>query len=620
MNLLTSLGQSAFNIISLLEYVGFLLIISVFLFQMDLFCAFAVAEDKEKNFKHTAIRNTVLVLVFGSLAMYSTVSGIPILGAIANARDMAPLIAGIFGGPVAGIGAGLLGALFRYWYGTFNPAFALTALPCAVATVTAGIVGGLVHYWKKGQFISPLLAGIIGFCIETYHMVLVLFFSQDFQSARVVVENIALPMILANVVGLVIFAYLFNYNKQITERREKFKRLEGEVNVIHSLQTDILPKLNNDLATDTAVDKDFSWLVPYMKSEHLKKDHVLFNKSDRADKLFYIKTGILRLKEINKQAGKGEIIGETGIFSPFQERTLTAICESDMDIAWIDQKRIRELVEQFPSLLYELTQLTIKRTLVNMREVISSKEKMESELQIAKAIQRSMLPNKLPINEFVDIHATMEPARQVGGDFYDYFFIDQDQLCIIIGDVTDKGIPASLFMVISKTLLKRETCNGILPHQVLTRVNEYIAPDNSECMFVTVFIAIFDLKQGVCRFANAGHNPPLLKKAGKDFEFMDPHKGFVLGGIPGVEYKTEEFPITEGDTLLLYTDGVNEALNSEKEQYGNQRFRNTLNTITWQEPLSLIEGVRNSMELFVKNAEQSDDITMLCVKINALKK
>jgi CRP-like cAMP-binding protein/predicted membrane protein len=587
---------------------------------MNFFRAFAVIEDKEKSIKHSVTRNVILITVFGSLAIYSTVSGIPIFGAIANARDMAPLIAGIFGGPVAGIGAGLVGGIFRFWYGTYNPTFALTAIPCAIATLTAGIVGGLIHFRKEDQFISPLLAGGIGFLLETYHMALVLVLSQDFDEALIVVQNIALPMILANMVGLTVFAYLFNYNKKITLRREKAKRLEGEVNVIHSIQTNILPEINKEVVSDNNSDKDFSWLVPYMQSEHLEKNQVLFNKSDKADKLFFIKAGILKLKEINKQAGKGEIIGETGIFSPFQERTLSAICETDMDIAFADQKTIRYLIEKFPSLLYDLTQLTIKRTLVNMKDVISANEKIESELKIARAIQTSMLPRKLPVNEYIDIHATMEPAREVGGDFYDYFFVGDDQLCIIIGDVTDKGIPASLFMVISKTLLKRETCNGVLPHEVLNRVNDYIAPDNSECMFVTVFIALFDLREGVCRYANAGHNPPLSYKKGGNFDFMEPHKGFVLGGMPGIEYKTEQIPIDQDDIFLLYTDGVNEALNASQEQYGNDRFRNTLNAIPWKEPLPLIEGVKSSLELFVKNAEQSDDITMLCLKINALKR
>ena len=603
------ISETASNLLNLVQYVALMVVIFLILFPAKVFTRLETGLDIQDRTKKT-IRTVLLTLLFGVLAVFATLRGIDFMGAIANVRDLAPLVAGMLGGPAAGIGAGLIGGVHRFFYGGF------TSIPCGIATIIAGLVGGVIYRFNKGNFISPLFAVILGIIMESFHMLLVLLISRPFEQALMVVKHLALPMIVSNALGLGLFSLIIQNYRKKQEIEASRNKTENQLGVVNLLQTSILPSISSEMKEKSKVDFTFEKLIPYMTKEVYKKDIVLFNKDDKADKIFYIQKGQLKLVEINKVAGKGEIIGETGIFSPFHKRTLSAVCETDLEVFAIDQEKIVKVLYRSPNLLLGLLQLSIKRFSVNLKETITEKERIESELKIARSIQASMLPTKFPERKDIDIFAIMEPAREVGGDFYDFFFIDKNKICMIIGDVSGKGITAALFMVISKTLLKTESLRGLEPGEILYRVNNLLYPENEECMFVTVFCSILDIKTGELRYANAGHNPPLLYTASDGFEFMDVNKGFVLAGMNNVKFASEKIYLKHDDVIFLYTDGVTEAMNPDKKQFSNNRLLQTLLKIKEKNARICIEGVREDVRSFVKEEPQSDDITMIALKYN----
>ena len=241
--------------------------------------------------------------------------------------------------------------------------------------------------------------------------------------------------------------------------------------------------------------------------------------------------------------------------------------------------------------------------------------RIETELNMASRIQSDMLPSIYPAfpecPEF-DIFASMDPAKEVGGDFYDFFLVDDDHLCIVIADVSGKGVPAALFMMASKIILANNAMLGKSPANILTDANAAICANNREDMFVTVWLGILELSTGKLIAANAGHEYPALKKEGDSFKLMKDKHGIILGGMEGIRYKEYELDLKPGDKLFLYTDGVPEATNSEEELFGAERMLAALNEEPFAEPKDVLEKVRSAVDGFVNNAEQFDDLTMLC--------
>lgn len=263
--------------------------------------------------------------------------------------------------------------------------------------------------------------------------------------------------------------------------------------------------------------------------------------------------------------------------------------------------------------------LDLKTYIKNLNETTAEKERIESELKIAHSIQNSMLPRifpPFPDRKEFDIFASMEPAKEIGGDFYDFFFIDENKLCFVIADVSGKGVPAALFMVITKTLLKNQALQKMPVEEIMTSVNNMLCEDNDECMFVTAFLAILEVDTGRLTFSNAGHNPPLLKRHGGEYEWVSAKKGFVLAGMENTRFQANELTIGKGDLLFLYTDGVTEAMDVEGKLFSDQRLKDTLNKLKNLEAKELAAGVRNEIKEHVKDAPQSDDITMMVIKYN----
>ena len=257
---------------------------------------------------------------------------------------------------------------------------------------------------------------------------------------------------------------------------------------------------------------------------------------------------------------------------------------------------------------------------IRENEVITAeRERISTELSLATRIQASMLPSifpPFPERAEFDLYALMDPAREVGGDFYDFFLVDEDHLCMVIADVSGKGIPAALFMMASKIIIQSYAMMGRQPGEILTRTNETICSNNQEEMFVTAWVGILELSTGRLTAANAGHEYPAVKKPDGEFALVKDKHGFVIGGMSGVAYKEYELKLEPGSKVFVYTDGVPEAMggNGAREMFGTERMLAALNGEPEAPPKQIIARVRGALENFVKDAEQFDDITMLCIE------
>lgn len=261
-------------------------------------------------------------------------------------------------------------------------------------------------------------------------------------------------------------------------------------------------------------------------------------------------------------------------------------------------------------------ELEINEYIQDLTTVTAEKERIGAELNVATQIQADMLPRIFPAfpeREEFDVYATMNPAKEVGGDFYDFFLVDDDHLAVVIADVSGKGVPAALFMVIAKTLIKNHAQNQEAPGTVFTQTNEQLCEGNDAGLFVTGWMGVLEISTGKFVYVNAGHNPPLLKRAGGTFEWLKSRPGFVLAGMEGVRYRENTLQLEPGDRLYLYTDGVTEATNSHEELFGDERLQNALNEYMDLPVEQFLPKIKECIDAFVGDADQLDDITMLAL-------
>jgi len=250
--------------------------------------------------------------------------------------------------------------------------------------------------------------------------------------------------------------------------------------------------------------------------------------------------------------------------------------------------------------------------------VSAEKERIEAELNVAQRIQIAMLPcifPPFPDRKEFELFANMEAAREVGGDFYDFYLVDDDHLAVTIADVSGKGVPAALFMVIAKTLLKNSVQSGLCVSEVFNTVNNMLCEHNEANMFVTAFLGVYEISTGIFKYVNAGHNPPLVCRKGGSFERLEVRPGFVLAGMSGLKYKESEILFNGGDMLYMYTDGVTEAINSETLLFGEEELIMAVNMYKKLEVKDFISAIRQTVNSFAAEVEQADDITMLVLKI-----
>ena len=302
-------------------------------------------------------------------------------------------------------------------------------------------------------------------------------------------------------------------------------------------------------------------------------------------------------------------------------RRIAELNEGNLEFRMEDVYRtgdeVEELAESFAALSH--------KTVVYMDKVVkvtAEKERIGAELSLATDIQTAMLPHIFPAfperTEF-DIFASMDPAKEVGGDFYDYFLIDDDHLCMVIADVSGKGVPAALFMMASKIMLQSVAMMGKSPAEILAKTNDAVCTNNEAQMFVTAWLGILEISTGRLVAASAGHEYPAIMHTGGQFELYKDTHGFVIGGLEGMRYREYEVKLEPGSKLFVYTDGVPEATSAQKELFGVDRMVDALNVDPEARPNEVMRNVRRAVDAFVKDAEQFDDLTMLCLEYKGVK-
>ncbi|MCL2628362.1 MAG: SpoIIE family protein phosphatase [Oscillospiraceae bacterium] len=292
----------------------------------------------------------------------------------------------------------------------------------------------------------------------------------------------------------------------------------------------------------------------------------------------------------------------------------------DPDDGKLDAIELPETGDEFQTIAESFNRMVrdIRYYMENLATVTADRERIATELDVATQIQASMLPCTFPAfpgrGDF-DIYAAMFPAREVGGDFYDFFLIDENTLAVVIADVSDKGIPAALFMVIAKTLIKKAALDGSSPKDVFEAVNNLLCENNDAGMFVTAFMAYIDIPSGRLTYVNAGHNPPLIKQNGH-YRFMEPDPCLMLAYMEDMQYSQGEVLLKAGDMLFLYTDGVTEAADKGRRLFTGERLLETANKNSSGSAEEFISAVKKEVDIFANGADQADDITMLAFELS----
>jgi sigma-B regulation protein RsbU (phosphoserine phosphatase) len=413
----------------------------------------------------------LLIVVFGALSIYGTVSGVDVLGAIVNVRDLGPMVGGLIGGPVVGLGAGLVGAAYRSTLG------GITVVPCTIATILAGLFGGLIWLANHRRFVDIRIAVLFAVLIEALHMGLTLLLVRPFSVALEVVTNVGLPMILANATGVFIFAFIIS-NLQ-NERRMQNER-------------DIL---------------------------------------------------------------------------------------------------LREM------------------------------ERKNTELAIAAEIQQSFLPDTISQVEGFDVAAKSIMAKEVGGDFFDVIPfevvpIQPGRMGVLIADVSGKGIPAALFMALSRIVVRvNATWYADDPAHAIHDANNLIAADSKAGMFVTLFYGILDHTSHTFTYVNAGHNPPVVYHPHTNTFTELAATGIAMGVLTDAEYTSKENPLVPGDVVVLYTDGITEAMNAKEEMFGEERLYEVIRHVDEIGAGKIMAKILLAVKAFTGDYPQSDDITLMVIRV-----
>ena len=261
------------------------------------------------------------------------------------------------------------------------------------------------------------------------------------------------------------------------------------------------------------------------------------------------------------------------------------------------------------------THLTLRQNMEDLEgayaTIKAQKDRMEAELNIGRQIQMSMIPTNMPKRREFSLHAVLEPAHEVGGDFYDFFLVDDQHYCVCVGDVSDKGVPAALFMAVSRTVIRSKASGGLSPAIIFSSANNELNRDNEQSMFVTLFLAIINIESGRFVFCNGGHPPPIILRSGGELARLRDRHGPFLGAMDGVQYSESENRLAQGDSLIIYTDGVTEAMNGERELFGDARLMSILAQDSKDGADGLVTRIVSAVRDFEGDAEQTDDTTIL---------
>lgn len=383
--------------------------------------------------------------------------------------------------------------------------------------------------------------------------------------------------------------------KQVSTIREFFKideekELSEGTRLLLEAMTELEIPKGRDIVTCGAGSEDGMYIILSGKADVFSSDGTRINR-----------------------LGAGDFVGELGLIND-DNRAATVRASSDVRCANISKRlfediasRNRKIYGSFMNMLYTKT-----------TKLVTEQERIKSELSIATKIQADCLENDFTaFNRLtaVNLTAHMKPAKEVGGDFYDVFMIDQDHLCFLIADVSGKGVPAALFMTMAKTHIKNFATVGLPLAEVAARANNQLCYKNESGMFVTAFICVLDVRSGEVQFVNAGHNCPFVQKQDGAFEMFRAKANLVFGLMEDVPYREQTLTLNPGDSIYLYTDGVTEALNPEQELFGDDRLYEILNRHRAQagEPETFVQAIYREVQAFADGEPQADDITMLYV-------
>lgn len=661
---------------------------------------------------HPGIIQAIVGIVFGLIAVLGTEYGVDVGGAKANARDAAPLCAGLLFGAPAGILAGFIGGVER-WFATLWGAGAYTRLACSISTFIAGLIGAALRKFmfnnKRTSWFYTLAVGLV---TEVFHMLMIFITNMnDIRTAFTFVEKCALPMISVNALAVMFASLLVDWIKG-THRTQAIKGklgyqlqrgllqavllaflvttgftyiLQEQVskNDTHQLLTlniedvkyDLIeieentfysdPQARNEATADVATnrhlgnngsimiinsafdmvsqmrDHNFSPVFnSKIKNEMLSTaQNEVFSVMLSEEDVYYAMYQKFQNYYILAMYPRSEAIFSMNItvyINLFMEIIVYAVLflliyiltkrlvvdnidTINNSLAKISDGDLNEVInvrtcDEFVSLSDDINQTV--DTLKNY--IAEAAARIDKELEIAKTIQFSALPSLSPYfdnrREF-DLSAGMFPAKEVGGDFYDFYYTDPDrkQLAFLIADVSGKGIPAAMFMMSAKPSIKTYAEEGAPVNDVFTQANAHLCAGNEEGMFVTSWMGSINLDDGVLSYVNAGHNPPMIKH-GDHFEMFKSTPGFVLAGLDDFEYKSASIKLDPGDIVFLYTDGVTEATNANNELFGEDRLIETLNAVADLSADAISTKVHEAVNAFVGSAPQFDDITMVCFK------
>ncbi len=649
------------------------------------------------------LRQIIDGVVFGGVAIICTHLAFELDGASVNARDGAIISAGLLFGPFAGIIAGVIGGVERYFATVIWGIGEYTQVACTISAIVSGLLSALAsRFLFKSERPSFIYAFAVGVIAEVFHMLMVFFVhTDDLGTASNVVESCALWIILASSTSAALSALVVSLIdkkkpfsvKKIGELSYAFQlRLLAIVAVslvittvfgffiqtgiarkdaeealqesIVSIGTDIehggdalehssiwtvwtdggviacdssgtiltgyhygesvdsvvdVPSsahelkpfyadvdgvysycmyetINSGAVTAAPTAEDVAFLVAYIpNAEVMYYRDVAFWITLFIEVLIFgavfVSVYLMTDKLVVKNIGK-------------VNSALAKITDGDLDEK-VDVNGFRE---------FETLSDDINKTVDTLKRYIAKESaRIDAELAFAKAVQHSALPSvfpPFPTRHDIDIFATMDTAKEVGGDFYDFYFVGSNKLAFLVADVSDKGIPAAMFMMTAKTVIKSLAESGLSPDAVMERANSKLCENNSAGMFVTAWLGIIDLCNGKVEFCSAGHNPPVLVKSGKT-NYMRSKPGLVLGAMDGVKYRCDEITLSPYDRIVLYTDGITEAANPENELFGETRLLESVDNRRGDRARDLTAEIKSDVEDFASGASQSDDMTML---------
>ena len=549
-------------------------------------------------------------LVYGLCSVASTHYGVDYGDMMLNVRDIGPLAAGLFFDPVSGLIAGLIGGIERFIVGEFFGIGAYTRIACSVSTCLAGVLSMVLALKVfKGKKPSPFYAFFMGAVMEVFHMYVVFgTHRSDMHMAFKVVKTCSIPMIIFTGLGLALSSVLLQVCSG--EWKNPFRRKKEE-----------------DMPVSARFQK---WLFAVISGVIV---------------ISFLFTYVLQTQAANQRAVG--VADPTEIFEARDQQAyeigfsyILIFTVMYVLISFLVHKIVVKNIEMINTSLGKITDGNlyevvgvrnssefatlsddINQTVEALKGYIDAAEKrIEQELEFARTIQESALPTNFVFpnrNEF-ELFATMDPAKEVGGDFYDFFFVDTDKVALVIADVSGKGIPAALFMMRSKTAIRTYAQTEGSPAEVLFKANNALCEGNDAEMFVTAWIGIIDLKTGVMKCANAGHEFPVIRRADGDYEYIKDKHTPPLATMEGIKPKEYELEIGVGDEIFVYTDGIPEAINEKEEQYDADRLLVALNKTKDKSLTQILASVREDVRIFVGEADQFDDITMLAFRYKGI--